>query len=134
MPAKPLIFCALSLRLAVRPPVLFSSLSKYSTEEVPRVGRSDDTIVNASIELTVLSEDGPEAERPYLGCQCRRRSGNHVVLNANGTCRYDGNEEKPKGSAITIMTTRMRVKIGESINTFGENNTIGRKDHAARYS
>jgi len=67
IPAKPLIFCALSLRLAVRLPVLFSSLSKYSTEEVQRVGRSDDKIVHGSKELTVLSEDGPEAERSYLG-------------------------------------------------------------------
>ena len=99
-----------------------------------KVEQSDDTIVNPRKELTVLSEDGPEAKRSYLGCQCCGCSGNHVVLNTDGTRRYDGNKEKPKGSAITIMTTRMRVKIGEPINTFGENNTIGREDHAGHYS
>jgi hypothetical protein len=34
IPAKPLIFWALSLRLPVRPPELFSSLSKNSTARI----------------------------------------------------------------------------------------------------
>src|SRR5882762_3893477 len=85
------------------------------------------------MRLTVLSKYGSKAERPNLGCQCCRRRGNHVVLNSNGTCRYYGNQEKPKRSAITIVSALARIKVRKSIDTFGENDTVGRKDHAAHY-
>jgi hypothetical protein len=83
--------------------------------------------------LTVLPQNGPEAERPYLGSQYCGCGGKHVVLNTDQTGRENGNDEKPQGYTIAIVAPLVRIEIGEPIQAFGENNTIGGINHATHY-
>jgi hypothetical protein len=51
-----------------------------------------------------------------------------IVPNANGTCRYDGNEERPKCDAIAVMSVLVRIQVQELMDPFREDEAIGRED------
>lgn len=85
-------------------------------------------------EFNILPQNGPEAERSYVGGQRRGCGSKYIILNANRECGYQGNGKKIKRCAITVVATLMRIKVGESTDTFGIKNSEGWIVHASQRS
>ena len=96
IPASPLIFCGLSLNVAVKLPGYKSRAIISASQSKNRKSKNTHVILLLVKELHVLPDHSFKAQRPQLPCERRRRPAEQVVLAPDRHGREYSDDEEPR--------------------------------------
>ena len=104
---------------------LFSSLSKYSTRL-----RVSPTLLHTKFKkiLTVLTQDGFEAQSTKTRSEDTGSGRIEPVLNSNGNRRSNGNDEEPQSGTVSFVPAFCGSRLLEPFDTLCKDDTKGRVD------